>query len=104
MLTRVELVVMLEKGCQIIESISRGISRCSEGERLYVVAVTLGTLLKMVDTGISIKEEQNGLAEPLFALSARRTLSLLQTNLLLTRASRLRPRTEISLAKAHVCR
>ena len=51
-------------------------------ESAHVVAVTPATLLKVVTPGILIKEEQKGLAETLFDLSARRTLSLLQTILL----------------------
>ena len=68
--------------------------------KAHIVAVTPATLLKVVVTGISIKEEQKGLAEALLAFSARRTLSLLQTILFATFSSGIRPRMRTSLARA----
>ena len=63
------------------------------------MAVTPATLLKVVVPGILIKEEQKGLAEALFALSARRTLSLLQAILLTIVGSGFLPRIRTSPAK-----
>jgi len=70
----------------------------------HVVAVTPATLLKMVDPGMWIKVEQKGVAEALFALRARRTLSLLQTARLAMAASACLPRMRgTSFAKADAC-
>ena len=78
-------------------------SKVCEGP--HVVAVTPVTLLNTVDTGILINMEQNGLAEALFALRARSTLSLLHTARAAIAASRSLPRMRgTSLAKADATR